>query len=150
MDWEVGSHVLRPQAARPQDATCPRHLDSAACHSSHSTCRATTGPNKYKRHSLEHTTGYVCMCDQGYLGNPYLAQGYQDINECKISNKCFGNCTNLPGLIIDLGAGSGEMILVPVISSTFIIRMIQRPRRKRMRLWFFKRNRGQLTGMVDS
>jgi hypothetical protein len=21
-----------------------------------------------------------------------------DINECKISNKCFGNCTNLPGI----------------------------------------------------
>ncbi|RLN17751.1 putative wall-associated receptor kinase-like 16 [Panicum miliaceum] len=54
MDWEVGSHALRPQAARPRDATCPRDLDSAACHSSHSTCRATTGPNKYKRHSLNH------------------------------------------------------------------------------------------------
>jgi serine/threonine protein kinase len=48
------------------------------------------------------------------------------------------------GLIIGLGAGSGEIILVLFIGGRFIIRIIQRRREKRMRLWFFKRNRGQL------
>ncbi|PUZ62823.1 hypothetical protein GQ55_3G017600 [Panicum hallii var. hallii] len=173
MDWEVGSRTLRPHEARPGDATCPRDLNSTACHSSHSTCRATTGPYKFKRNGLNHTTGYVCKCDKGYQGNPYLAQGCQDVNECELSDTCFGNCTNLPGtflcqcptgtvgdpsirngcipphdldtgLIIGLGVGSGEIILVLFIGGRFIIRIIQRRREKRMRLWFFKRNRGQL------
>ncbi|KAG2559800.1 hypothetical protein PVAP13_8KG008700 [Panicum virgatum] len=179
MDWEVGSDALRelrPNQTRPGDATCPRDLDSrTACHSSHSTCTATIGPYKLWRNGLNHTTGYFCKCDKGYRGNPYLPNGCQDINECKLRHKykCFGNCINLPGkflcecpkgtagdpskpngclpphdpdtgLIIGLGAGSGGILMVLVIGSTFIIRIIQRQRKKRMRLLLFIRNRGQL------
>ena len=50
----------------------------------------------------------------------------------------------LSGLIIGLGAGSGGILMVLVIGSTFIIRIIQRQRKKRMRLLLFIRNRGQL------
>ncbi|KAG2622812.1 hypothetical protein PVAP13_3KG012300, partial [Panicum virgatum] len=94
-------------------------------------------------------------CDKGYRGNPYLPNGCQDINECKLRHKykCFGNCINLPGkflcecpegtagdpskqngclpphdldtgLIIGLGAGSGGILMVLVIGSTFIIRQL--------------------------
>ncbi|CAN6380443.1 unnamed protein product [Urochloa humidicola] len=188
MDWEVGSTALRglrPRETRPGNATCPRDLllgstRDSACHSTHSTCRPTTGPFAVKRHdhSHNHTTGYVCACDQGYHGNPYLPNGCQDVNECnEHANKCFGNCTNLlggflcqcpkgtsgdpytqngcvpphdvdTGLIVGLGAASGEMVLVLVIGTTFIIRIIQRRRKKKMRLWFFTRNRGQLLQLV--
>jgi len=50
----------------------------------------------------------------------------------------------LSGLIIGLGAGSGGILMVLVIGSTFIIRIIQRQRKKRMRLLLFIQNRGQL------
>ncbi|CAL4895768.1 unnamed protein product [Urochloa decumbens] len=180
MDWEVGSTALRglrPHETRPGNATCPRDLLVAACHSTHSTCKPTIGPfieserHRHSRHN--YATGYVCACDQGYQGNPYLRNGCQDINECNLLNKCFGNCTNQPGsflcqcpkgtigdpyarngcvpahdadtgLIIGLGAASGEMVLVVVIGGTFIVHLIQRRRKKKMRLWFFTRNRGQL------
>ncbi|PIA35625.1 hypothetical protein AQUCO_03500171v1, partial [Aquilegia coerulea] len=32
--------------------------------------------------------GYRCRCKQGYHGNPYLPKGCQDIDECKIRNRC--------------------------------------------------------------
>ncbi|KAH6832463.1 hypothetical protein C2S53_006918 [Perilla frutescens var. hirtella] len=42
--------------------------------------------------------GYRCRCTPGYQGNPYLAPGCQDIDECK-RNPCHvtGICTNTPG-----------------------------------------------------
>ncbi|CAL4994398.1 unnamed protein product [Urochloa decumbens] len=41
-----------------------------------------------------------CFCQDGYEGNPYLAGGCQDIDECKLpseENECFGECTNTMG-----------------------------------------------------
>ncbi|XP_022857491.1 wall-associated receptor kinase 2-like, partial [Olea europaea var. sylvestris] len=42
--------------------------------------------------------GYRCSCSSGYVGNPYLKPGCQDINECD-SNPCVVNgiCSNTPG-----------------------------------------------------
>ncbi|TVU26489.1 hypothetical protein EJB05_29038, partial [Eragrostis curvula] len=42
---------------------------------------------------------YMCECNEGYYGNPYVAGGCQDINECDDpqSNGCFGDCTNTEG-----------------------------------------------------
>jgi len=50
----------------------------------------------------------------------------------------------LSGIIIALGAGSGATLLFLVPGSSFIIRIIQRRRKKKMRQWLFERNRGQL------
>ncbi|GJR86620.1 wall-associated receptor kinase 2-like protein [Tanacetum coccineum] len=43
--------------------------------------------------------GYRCICNKGYLGQPYLDPGCQDINECDdpSGNPCDGICTNTPG-----------------------------------------------------
>ena len=53
-------------------------------------------------------------------------------------------CVPLSGIIIALGAGSGATLLFLVPGSSFIIRIIQRRRKKKMRQWLFERNRGQL------
>ncbi|KAM0848039.1 hypothetical protein ACQ4PT_054641 [Festuca glaucescens] len=50
--------------------------------------------------------GYVCRCREHYQGNPYIANGCQDIDECQLREQspefrdlypCDGICTNIPG-----------------------------------------------------
>ncbi|XP_039062588.1 putative wall-associated receptor kinase-like 16 [Hibiscus syriacus] len=47
----------------------------------------------------ESNSGYFCKCFDGYMGNPYLPGGCQDINECEAMNPCNGTarCFNLLG-----------------------------------------------------
>ncbi|KAF8707196.1 hypothetical protein HU200_030443 [Digitaria exilis] len=77
VDWEVSSNALQglaPGDERPGNETCPRDLGSSVCHSSYSTCRATSGQYKPPTNA----TGYVCRCHDGYQGNPYLIDGCQE------------------------------------------------------------------------
>ncbi|CAO2143146.1 unnamed protein product [Urochloa humidicola] len=98
LQWKLLSSVLRGlNETRAGNATCPHDLDTAACHSRHSTCKATaTSLAPYFPNSRD-LTGYVCKCHEGYQGNAYLPDGCQDIDECALPGKCFANCTNLPG-----------------------------------------------------
>ncbi|KAI5001436.1 hypothetical protein ZWY2020_026086 [Hordeum vulgare] len=71
LDWEVVGH----------GADC-----SNVCKSKHSNCG-------------EGYRGYMCSCNVGYKGNPYITDGCKDIDECKDeeSNKCYGDCINSDG-----------------------------------------------------
>uniref|UniRef100_A0ACD5V7I5 Uncharacterized protein n=1 Tax=Avena sativa TaxID=4498 RepID=A0ACD5V7I5_AVESA len=44
-------------------------------------------------------TGYLCACNDGFDGNPYLEEGCQDINECSFPDQypCNGICSNMIG-----------------------------------------------------
>ncbi|KAL7265581.1 hypothetical protein ACSBR1_003374 [Camellia fascicularis] len=57
--------------------------------------------NSYCTDSDSGFGGYLCSCNKGYEGNPYLSPGCQDINECinRDSNDCDVNaiCINMPG-----------------------------------------------------
>ncbi|RZC44398.1 hypothetical protein C5167_037353 [Papaver somniferum] len=43
--------------------------------------------------------GYSCTCNTGFMGNPYLSPGCQDVDECEDQHKnpCSGICTNTIG-----------------------------------------------------
>ncbi|CAO2190799.1 unnamed protein product [Urochloa humidicola] len=94
LQWKLLSSALQePNETRPGNEICPQDLGSTACHSGYSTCQATTLSDL----DLRNISGYTCKCHYGYQGNAYLTDGCQDIDECTLPSKCFGNCTNLPG-----------------------------------------------------
>ncbi|KAG8057863.1 hypothetical protein GUJ93_ZPchr0002g23139 [Zizania palustris] len=47
----------------------------------------------------KNATGYLCVCNNGFAGNPYLKDGCEDIDECQFPDKygCQGICTNAIG-----------------------------------------------------
>ncbi|KAF3591051.1 hypothetical protein DY000_02023770 [Brassica cretica] len=68
LDWSIGGQ------------TCSQDGNGSLC-SVNSTCSNSTV-----------RTGYVCKCEPGYYGNPYLKDGCKDIDECT-STTYEHNCT---------------------------------------------------------
>ncbi|XP_078166904.1 wall-associated receptor kinase 3-like isoform X2 [Carex rostrata] len=75
-DWAIGNETCE---------IAKGNRSSYACISDNSVCiDSSNGP------------GYFCNCSTGYIGNPYLAGGCRDIDECA-NNPCSKKCHNLPG-----------------------------------------------------
>lgn len=89
LGWAIGSAPLADQTPM-NNSTCALDAAHGACRSRHSACRNVATAVR---------SGYVCDCQEGYQGNPYLTDGCQDVNECERAEdyNCFGECTNLPG-----------------------------------------------------
>ncbi|TVT98769.1 hypothetical protein EJB05_55907, partial [Eragrostis curvula] len=70
----------------PSTGDCPLNVASL-CISNYSLC------------SNDYNNVNMCQCEVGYDGNPYVAGGCQDIDECKHPQDygCFGECTNTEG-----------------------------------------------------
>ncbi|XP_037449791.1 wall-associated receptor kinase 2-like [Triticum dicoccoides] len=79
LDWVVG-HESCDEAVK--------NTTSYACISKNSHCIMSAN-----------ATGYLCTCNNGFAGNPYLEEGCQDINECRFPDQypCHGICSNAIG-----------------------------------------------------
>ncbi|CAO2208287.1 unnamed protein product [Urochloa humidicola] len=165
LEWAVAAIRMVPMGI---NSFCPVDPSRSACRSSHSTCKNVT--DNYRN-------GYVCHCQDGYAGNPYLVgdAGCQDIDECALPGKCFGVCTNFAGgydcrcprgargnqfipngcitslgLSIGIGVGSGAGLLVLALGAAFVIRRIKHQRARMLKQKFFKQNRGHLLKQLVS
>ncbi|CAO2145865.1 unnamed protein product [Urochloa humidicola] len=164
LKWAIKQGLLGPAHNSGQ---CSGDVSKHLCRSEHSNCNQEYG-------------GFTCYCQEGYQGNPYIADGCQDIDECKITkirDSCFGDCFNLPGdyecrcpqgthgnaterggcitrsptgLIIGLSVASGPMFLLLVLGITRVLRKIKQHRKKLLKQKYFKQNRGQLLQQLVS
>ncbi|CAL9766828.1 unnamed protein product, partial [Musa acuminata subsp. burmannicoides] len=115
--------------------------------------------------STKDIQGYRCKCQNGYQGNPYIADGCKDIDECSFPNNnvCNGICRNtkgsyeclpdkkqtvLLGVIIGVSLGSGLLLL----SISFIIlrRKWKIRKQKKIRERHFHQNHGLLLQQLIS
>ncbi|KAI3953303.1 hypothetical protein MKX01_042298 [Papaver californicum] len=118
--------------------------------------------------------GYLCSCNKGFQGNPYLSPGCQDINECEDENKnpCEGICTNTIGSyncscpegsrgdgkkggtgcihnskefpILKVTLGIGLGFLFIIVASSLLYLSIRKRQLKKLKEKFFQQNGGLL------
>ncbi|KAM3406865.1 hypothetical protein ACQJBY_000737 [Aegilops geniculata] len=83
--WAVVGHGAELDSSATSEE-CPENAASSVCRSNHSIC-------------FKGARGYTCNCKDGYQGNPYVAGGCTDVDECKEQEeyRCYGVCTNSVG-----------------------------------------------------
>ncbi|PUZ49239.1 hypothetical protein GQ55_7G310400 [Panicum hallii var. hallii] len=108
-----------------------------------------------------------CNCSNGFEGNPYIANGCQDIDECQHPDlyPCHGTCINLPGayrcsskknisslpgLITIIAVSAGFGLLFSVLGVAKLNNKFKQRRAKKLRQNFFKKNHGLLLQQLIS
>ncbi|PPR94649.1 hypothetical protein GOBAR_AA26024 [Gossypium barbadense] len=78
LDWTIGNQTCEQAKMDPKNYACKENSDCTV---------PENGP------------GYLCKCNAGFQGNPYLSYGCRDIDECETQKPCyeFGTCHNTPG-----------------------------------------------------
>ncbi|CAL5005449.1 unnamed protein product [Urochloa decumbens] len=113
LDWTL-SNSSCAAAARRSDFGCV---------SEHSECVDSTSS----------AYGYVCRCNDGYDGNPYVSDG------------CRGPGTHVgSGVYFAMGFGIGIFLLLLVLAAIFGTKRVKIRRARKMREHFFKQNHGLL------
>uniref|UniRef100_A0ACD5UAC4 Uncharacterized protein n=1 Tax=Avena sativa TaxID=4498 RepID=A0ACD5UAC4_AVESA len=142
-----------------------------ACVSMNSTCLGVNSAQTY--------VGYSCKCMFGFDGNPYIADGCQDIDECKLPGACNGICHNTVGshyctqcpsktvydiatmkctstkeqnlvLGIAIGISVGFGILLLILVLIFSVRRWKKDIQKQLRRKHFRENQGLLLEQLIS
>ncbi|CAL5051299.1 unnamed protein product [Urochloa decumbens] len=134
LNWAVGNQAC--DVARKKN-------DSYACRSTNSRCvNSSSG------------LGYLCNCTTGYLGNPYLPGGCQDINECATSKPPCAGCINTPGgyscppprslnvVALSVGPSIGVVIVVIAITCTYLFH--ERKKLAKIKQKYFRQHGGML------
>ncbi|TVU06417.1 hypothetical protein EJB05_49630, partial [Eragrostis curvula] len=169
LQWAVTQGLPPPPPDLPINTTkagCSGEVRRMLCKSDNSVC---AGGN----------LGYTCQCQDGFDGNPYLAGGCQDVNECEHPQDygCFGECINTiggykchcprgthgnhsirggcakfsaTGVSIIIGLVSAAGFLLLVLAGLFTARRFKHRREKMLKQKFFKQNRGQLLKQLVS
>ncbi|WVZ64686.1 hypothetical protein U9M48_014176 [Paspalum notatum var. saurae] len=98
------------------DSQCDGHQNTSdyGCLSSNSEC-----------HDSDYSTGYYCMCQSGFQGNPYITNGCQ-------------------GLLVVITICSGISVAAIIFGALFIRRKLKVWKARKSRKFFFKQNRGLL------
>nr|TKW40470.1 hypothetical protein SEVIR_1G248300v2 [Setaria viridis] len=143
-----------------------------ACISHNSSCQdVRRGKTNY---------GYLCKCNDGFHGNPYLRNNCTDIDECSLPNYCNGTCQNFPGtykctpcphnkefdwtkkrcvtstkqrnllLGIAIGISCGIGSIIVALGVTVLASKWKRGIQKRIRRAHFKKNQGLLLEQLIS
>ncbi|KAI3464357.1 hypothetical protein Pfo_021020 [Paulownia fortunei] len=152
VDWAIGNGTCKEAQT---------NTSAYACKSRNSTC-----------YNPENGYGYRCRCQEGYEGNPYLIDGCQDTNECKVPgrSKCKYDCVNTEGsfycpcpngyhgdgkiggegcsrgesLILRLVAGIALGVIVLLFAACFLYLELKRRRSNRTKQKYFLQNGGML------
>ncbi|PPR89142.1 hypothetical protein GOBAR_AA31546 [Gossypium barbadense] len=139
LDWTIGNQTCEEAKMDPKNYACKQN---SAC------IDPESGP------------GYLCKCNHGFQGNPYLSIGCQDINECETlkprneSGTCHNtlgsyNCSCPEGFEGDgqkngTGIGLSIGLLFLIFGVGWLYRILQKRKYIKIKQKLFERNGGLL------